>query len=672
MKQSVLETVDQLSGQSRVVIEAVTPEIDGGRFPIKRVVDEAVTVEADIFADGHDVLSAVVKWRSGQTSTWSETPMELLVNDRWRATFQLADVGSYQYTIEGWINHFRSWRRDLEKKSRAGQDLSSELIAGAELIQQTMERARGGDATGLKTAVQTLLGKTAVSLTAKVAVALSPGIAELMDRYADRRHATVYAKDLRVTVEPKLARFSSWYEMFPRSCGLAGQHGTFKDCETLLPRIAEMGFDVLYLPPIHPIGSSHRKGRNNVAGATADEPGSPWAIGSAEGGHKSVHPELGNIEDFRKLVERARSLGILVALDIAFQCSPDHPYVREHPEWFRKRPDGSIQYAENPPKKYQDIFPLNFECADWQALWAELKNVFEFWIDHGVRIFRVDNPHTKTFGFWEWCLNDLKRRCPELIFLSEAFTRPKVMYYLAKLGFTQSYNYFPWRNTKWEITQYFKELAESGVREYFRPNLWPNTPDILTQNLQFGGRPAFVSRLILAATLGASYGIYGPPYELCENVAVQPGSEEYLDSEKYQIRLWDRDRPGNLNDLIKKVNKIRRENPALQTDQFLRFHELDNDNLIAYSKETEGRENVIITIVNLDPHHVQRGWVRLDLERWGLDPRESYQLHDLLTEARYFWAGSRNYVELNPQFVPAHIFALRRHVRRENDFDYFI
>jgi len=618
--------------------------------------------------------------------------MQPVVNDRWRGSFSVEALGSYHYTIEAWVDHFRTWRHDLEKKFKAGQDLSVELLAGAELIGQAIPQAGHGRDADLQTAVRMLSGKSQIPISAKMSVALSPTIAELMERFAPRRQTTTYTPELRVTVDPPLARFGAWYEMFPRSCALEpGKHGTFKDCEALLPRIADMGFDILYLPPVHPIGQAHRKGKNNTPSilpspprpslspegerespAAADDPGSPWAIGSSEGGHKSIYRELGTLEDFRSLVESARKIGLETALDIAFQCSPDHPYVREHPEWFRKRPDGSIQYAENPPKKYQDIYPLNFETEDWAALWTELKSIFEFWIEHGVKIFRVDNPHTKSFLFWEWCISELKEKHPELIFLSEAFTRPKVMYRLAKLGFTQSYNYFPWRNAKWELTQYFTELAQSGVREYFRPNLWPNTPDILPQYLQFGGRPAFIVRLMLAATLGASYGIYGPAFELCEHVAREPGSEEYLNSEKYEIRHWNRDAPGNLNDLIKRVNRIRRDNPALQSDERLQFHETDNENLIAYSKQTAAANNIVLVVVNLDPHHVQRGWVRLDLESWGLKPTDTYQLHELLTEARYFWSGARNYVELNPQFVPAHIFAIRRHVRREHDFDYFM
>jgi starch synthase (maltosyl-transferring) len=448
-------------------------------------------------------------------------------------------------------------------------------------------------------------------------------------------------------------------------------HGTFRNVQDWLPYVASMGFDVLYLPPVHPIGWAFRKGRNNSLEPSPSDPGSPWAIGGPEGGHKAIHPALGTLDDFRELVERARTFGMEVALDVAFQCSPDHPYVREHPEWFRQRPDGTIQYAENPPKKYQDIYPFEFECAGWQGLWDELKSVVLYWCDQGVRIFRVDNPHTKPFRFWEWLIAEVKREHPETIFLAEAFTRPKVMYHLAKLGFTQSYTYFAWRNTKWELTQYFTELTQTDVREYFRPNLWPNTPDILTEALQMGQRSTFMTRLVLAATLGASYGIYGPAFELGEHEAIEFGREEYLDSEKYEIKRRDLGREDSLHDFIARVNRIRRENPALQTDATLRFVPVDNDQLIAYTKEAPGEDNLVLTIVNLDPHYTQAGWVELPLEALGLDPSQPFQVHDLLGAGRYLWNGPRNYVELSPHALPAHIMRFRRRVRTEEDFEYF-
>jgi starch synthase (maltosyl-transferring) len=433
-----------------------------------------------------------------------------------------------------------------------------------------------------------------------------------------------------------------------------------------------MGFDVLYLPPIHPIGRAFRKGRNNSTVAGPDDPGSPWAIGAAEGGHKAIHPELGTLEDFRHLVAAAAQHGIELALDIAFQCAPDHPYVAEHPEWFRRRPDGTIQYAENPPKKYQDIFPFDFETEHWRELWDELKSVVQFWVDQGVRIFRVDNPHTKPFPFWEWLIAEIKRDCPEAIFLAEAFTRPAALFGLAKRGFTQSYNYFPWRNTKWELTQYLTELTRTSVKEFFGLNLWPNTPDILPEYLQYGGRPAHMARFILAATLGPTYGVYGPVYELCENRPLAPGREEYIDSEKYEIKNWDIGRPDSLRGLIGRVNQIRRDNSAFRANHNLRFHDVDNDQIIAYSKSNGDRTNEVLVVVNLDPHYKQSGFITLPLEDLGLDLRQPYQAHDLLTDARYLWHGTRNYVELDPRTVPAHIFVIRRRVRTEHDFDYYL
>jgi starch synthase (maltosyl-transferring) len=658
-------------GRNRVIIEDVKPEIDSGRFPIKRTVSEKVIVEADVFTDGHDALSCVLLYRRDGESQWKEAPMDFLVNDRWRGEFAVAELGQYRYAVQAWVDHFTSWHQGLLKKFNAGQDVSMALLTGAELIEQASERAPGSDAKKLKEVAFALGSDQEISH--RVQIALDEELAELMARYPDRELATLYDKELAVVVDRPKARFSAWYEMFPRSCvPKTGGHGTFKDCEARLSYIAAMGFDVLYFPPIHPIGRTHRKGKNNVLGAGLDDPGSPWAIGSAEGGHKDVHPQLGTMEDFRQLVAKAEKHGMEIAIDLAFQCTPDHPYVKKHPEWFHWRPDRTIQYAENPPKKYEDIYPLNFETEQWQELWNELKDVVLFWIDQGVYIFRVDNPHTKPFHFWEWLIGEVKQDHPEVIFLAEAFTRPKVMYQLAKLGFTQSYTYFAWRNTKWELAEYFTELTQTEVREYFRPNLWPNTPDILTEYLQMGGRPAFMARLVLAATLGASYGIYGPAFELCENRPKEPGSEEYLDSEKYEIKNWDITSPGSLADFIGRVNRIRRENPALQGNWGLLFHPTDNDQLICYSKQTEDLSNIIVVVVNLDPHHKHSGWLELPLETLGIDPQQPFQVHDLLSDERYLWRGNRNYVELDSRVVPAHIFRLRRRIRTEHDFDYFM
>ncbi|TAH36940.1 MAG: alpha-1,4-glucan--maltose-1-phosphate maltosyltransferase [Planctomycetota bacterium] len=653
----------------RVVIERVAPVVDCGRFPVRRVTGESVVVEADVFADGHDELGCVLRYRPEDETAWRETRMQPLGNDRWRGEFVVDSLGRWHYRLEGWVDAFETWRRDLFKRRASGQDLAAELLVGAELAAAAAARARSADRERLRQYARFLRSDQAQE--ARAEQALDDDLDGLMRLYPDRRRAT-RSRELAVHVEVPRARYSTWYEMFPRSCAeTAGRHGTFRDVERLLTYVEELGFDVLYLPPIHPIGRTQRKGRNNAAQALAGEPGSPWAIGGPEGGHKALHPELGSLEDFRALVAAARARGIEVALDIAFQCAPDHPYVREHAEWFRRRPDGSVRHAENPPKKYEDIYPFDFDTEHAPALWEELKSVFEFWIGQGVRVFRVDNPHTKPFAFWEWCLDGLQRQHRDVIFLSEAFTRPRVMYRLAKLGFSQSYTYFAWRNGKSELEQYFTELTQTEVREFFRPNLWPNTPDILTEALQAGGRPAFLGRYVLAATLGASCGVYGPAFELMENKPRSPGSEEYLDSEKYEIRHWDRGRPDSLADFIALVNRIRRENPALHSDRSLRFHRADSDFITVYSKVTPDRANAILTAVNLDFHHTHASLVHLDLPALGLDGDERFQVHDLLSGARYVWQGARNYVELNPHECPAHVFRIRRQVRSERDFDYF-
>ena len=656
-------------GRSRVVIENLKPEVDCGRFAAKRTVGEPMTVEADIFADGHDALSARLIYRKAGVSHWTEILMQPLPNDRWRGTFEVTEIGDYFYTVQAWVDRYRSWRQALAKKVDAAQDVALDLTAGAMLVEAAAEQATGQDHKSLQ--------RFAASLRENESTAIPSGLddelATLMERYPDRSGTVTYEKELRLNVERAKARFSTWYELFPRSCAATpGQHGSFRDCQERLPYVAAMGFDVLYLPPIHPIGESYRKGKNNTLTASADDVGSPWAIGNKEGGHKAIHRQLGTLNDFKDLITAAKKFDIEIALDIAFQCTPDHPYVAEHPEWFRKRPDGSIQYAENPPKKYQDIYPLDFESERWEELWNELKSVILFWCEQGVRIFRVDNPHTKAFPFWEWVIGEVKKHHPDALFLAEAFTRPKVMYRLAKLGFSQSYTYFAWRNTKTELTQYFTELTQTEVGDFFRANLWPATPDILTEYLQFGGRPAFMARLVLAATLGASYGIYGPAFELCENTPREPGSEEYFNSEKYEIKHWDLEKPDSLRELIARVNRIRRDNPALQSDRSLRFYPVDNPEIVCFGKRTEDLSNVIVVAVNLDPHHSQSGWLELPSEELGLDPQQTFQMHDLLTNARYLWQGQRNYVRLDPDSVPAQIFHVRPRIRREQDFDYFM
>jgi starch synthase (maltosyl-transferring) len=659
-------------GRKRVVIDGVAPEIDCGAFPIKRVIGDRVSVEANIFTDGHDAISAELLYRHDSAPGWSSVTMEPRGNDRWQAHFLVEKLGGYHYTITAWIDRFQTWRRDFAKRLAASQQTAFDLTEGAGLIAEALEAAPPEIGLRLKGWLK-LLRSEASSFADKTNLALDEDLARVVTQYLERRFAVTYPRELAVTVDKTKARYSTWYEMFPRSSSLeAGKHGTFQTCVARLSDIAAMGFDVLYLPPIHPIGKTHRKGRNNALNTTPEDPGTPWAIGASAGGHKSVHPELGTLEDFRHLVAQAERAGLEIALDLAFQCSPDHPYLAEHPEWFRWRADGTVQFAENPPKRYEDICPFDFESEHWFDLWQELKSIVIFWISQGVRIFRVDNPHTKPFRFWEWLIGEIKRDYPEIIFLSEAFTRPSLMFHLAKLGFTQSYTYFAWRNTKWELTQYFTELAYKELREYFRPSLWPNTPDILTEYLQFGGRPAFIIRLVLAATLGASYGIYGPAFELMENRSREPGSEEYLNSEKYEVRHWDYDRPGTLRDFIARVNRIRQDNPALQSDANLRFHPVDNDQIICFSKHTDDLANVIVVVVNLDAHHTQSAWMELPLEALGLDGSQTYQMHDLLSDARYLWQGRRGYVQLDPRVVPASIFLLRRYRRSEQSFDYYL
>ncbi len=658
------------NGRNRVIIEKVYPEIDCGRYPIKRVVGENVVVEADIFGDGHDSVSAVLVYRKKGERTWTEAPMEFLVNDRWRGEFVIEELSDYVYCIEGWIDHFKTWLGDIKKKFDAKQDLAVDLLIGANEVERAMKIAKGGDRTKLKE-YHTIVSDTDDPESA-VALADEPEFVNLMYRYPDRSFSSKYRKELQVQVDRAKALFSTWYERFPRSCSPnPGKHGTFKDLEALLPEISKMGFDILYLPPIHPIGKIYRKGKNNSVVCEPGDPGSPWAIGSDEGGHKSIHPELGTMEDFLSLVEKTQEHGMETALDLAYQCTPDHPYVKEHPEWFKNRPDGTIQYAENPPKKYQDIYPFNFETEQWKELWEELKSIVEFWIEKGVKIFRVDNPHTKPFAFWEWMIDDLREKYPDAIFLSEAFTRPKVMYKLAKIGFNQSYTYFTWRNTKKEFTDYLTELTKSEVREYFRPNFWPNTPDILPQHLQFNGRQEFMKRLVLAATLSSNYGIYGPSFELCVQEAV-PGKEEYYNSEKYEIKQWNWSTPGNLKDFITRINKIRNENPALQFTNNLDFCHIENDLILSFVKTTNDISNIILVIVNMDPHHTQSGWVHIPLEKLKIDADQPYMVHDLIGDAKYIWKGAANYVELNPHVLPVHIFRVHGRLKKETDFDYFM
>jgi len=656
------DEINRLSdlARRRVAIERVRPQIDCGRFPVKRVVGDVVTVEADIISDGHDLLDAVLKhWDSRGVLT--ESPMALVNNDLWRATLLAGEMGIHRYAIEAWVDHFATWRAGFAKKVEAGLDDPETLIElkiGAAFVRRAAECADEAR-RGLLEHLAAIFDEPS-DLTAALRTALSDATGATMQAFADRRFSTT-SSVLEIRVDPERARSSAWYEMFPRSTStVPGRHGSFRDCIERLPYVAGMGFDVLYLPPIHPIGVTKRKGKNNNPVAEPDDVGSPWAIGSALGGHKDIDLQLGTIDDFKDLLEKCRELGMDLALDLAFQCSADHPYLTSHPEWFLMRPDGTIQYAENPPKKYQDIYPFNFETEHWRELWDELKDVVLYWIAQGIRIFRVDNPHTKPFAFWEWLIGQVKRDYPDVLFLSEAFTRPKIMYRLAKLGFTHSYTYFAWRNSKSELTEYLKELTTTEVREFFRPHFWPNTPDILTKELQTGGRPAFMSRFVLAATLSANYGIYGPAFELMENRALIPGKEEYLNAEKYEMRHWDIERPDSLREFIRRVNQARREHPALERDDTLHFHGTDSDQLLAYSKSTPDRSDIVLVLVNLDPVNTRIGWTDLSLAELGLAPWQIYRVRDLLSGNEYQWQGARNYVELDPRRIPAHIFHIRK------------
>ena len=670
------KTIHAFHGRRRAVIDRVRPEIDAGAFPIKRVVGETVHVEADIIADGHDHIRAVLRHRRAG-GKWTETELHNQGNDHWTASFTVKKLGYYEYTVHAWIDHVETWIAGLRKKHDAAVVDEVDLSIGARLIADTAERVRNAGASHAADArrltdIATGLEDATVSIDHRVGSVLDPAVISLLAAWPDRSLESAYVTTLRVQVDRRRAAFSAWYELFPRSTGEGTTHGTFRDVAARLPYIAQLGFDIVYMPPIHPIGTTKRKGRNNNVTAGPGDPGSPWAIGSSEGGHTAIHPQLGSLEEFHELVERVRSYEMEIALDIAFQCAPDHPWVKEHPDWFVSRPDGSIQFAENPPKKYEDIYPINFETEDWQALWQELKNVFLYWADQGVLVFRVDNPHTKAFPFWEWAIGEIRREHPEAIFLAEAFTRPKRMYRLAKAGFTQSYTYFTWRNGPAELREYLTELTTTEVAEFFRPNFWPNTPDILHEDLQTGGRAAFVARFVLAATLSGNYGIYGPAFELLERTPVRPGSEEYLHSEKYEIRSWDLGRADSIAPLIRQVNAIRRKNEALHDNRTLRFHACDNPAILCYSKRSDSGDNVVLVCVNMDYHATQAGMVEFSPAAVGLPAYPTAQptgqpqsvapfvVRDLLDQVTYTWRGYWNYVKLDPRTRPVHIFVLER------------
>jgi starch synthase (maltosyl-transferring) len=671
-------------GRKRIVIEEIQPAVDNGRHPAKRILGDNVEITAAIFGDGHDHVAARLLYRHASQRKWNSVPFTELTNDLWSATFTAGSpndttkLGLWHFTIEAWIDHFDTWVHDLDKRlaaqSDSVQDIPLALRIGANHFDAAASRAKGLDAKKLLAAATKLRTLADANLDLYTSP-ITPEFIALVAKYPDFSFATKHTPELPLWIDRERARFSSWYELFPRSAGAAaangdqaGKHGTLRDVAARVPEIAAMGFDVLYLPPIHPIGTAFRKGRNNTTTPKPDDVGSPWAIGSAEGGHTAILPALGTFEDFDALVQTTRDHSIDIALDIAFQCSPDHPWVKEHPTWFSHRPDGTIQYAENPPKKYQDIYPLNFESTDWRGLWDALHGVFKFWVDRGVRIFRVDNPHTKALPFWQWCIAEVQRTAPDALFLAEAFTRPHVMYSLAKAGFTQSYTYFAWRTTKAELQEYFTEIANPPISDFFRPNVWPNTPDILHAQFQVEPlserRAIFQQRIILATTLSANYGIYGPAYELLEGRPAKPSpgktsSEEYLDSEKYQLRTWDRTDPNSIAPLIKQLNHIRRNNPALQRNENLHFHTVPNDSLLVYSKSTADGTNTILTVVNLDPLNTQSAMIDLALDKLNLPAHATFTVEDLLTGNHYIWHGPSNYVSLTPA-TTAHIFRIIR------------
>jgi starch synthase (maltosyl-transferring) len=642
------------NGKTRVIISNVMPVVEAGAYTAKAVSGDSITFSADIFGDGHDAIAASLFIRKSDAERVLELPMTFVINDYWTANYTFEDTGKYTFWIEAWEDHYTNWKKGLKKKFDAGQDIAVELQIGNNLLKEAADflpEYRSEILSWTEQINMATAGEEAVNL------ALNEQLAKLI--YPFRKPDIITASTaLRLEIERKRAAYSTWYELFPRSAAKEpGKHGTFKDVMALLPRVSEMGFDVLYFPPIHPIGELNRKGKNNSLNATKDDPGSPWAIGNRRGGHKAIHPQLGTLNDFKKLVVAAKNLGVEIAMDIAFQCAPDHPYVKEHPQWFIWRPDGTVQYAENPPKKYEDILPFNFETDDWENLWTELKSVIEYWVDAGVTIFRIDNPHTKAFRFWEWTISEIRNKNPDVLFLAEAFTRPRVMERLAKAGFNQSYTYFTWRNTKKEIEEYLTELTKTEMRYYFRPNFWPNTPDILPPALISGGENAHISRLLLAGTLSSSYGVYGPVYEFGINLP-HGAKEEYVDNEKYEIHHWDWDKHTRIKEIMIRLNKIRKENPALHSTWNIEFAETSNDQIICYTKVDTATNNRLIVVVNLDFWNTHSASVRIPLEDIGLAADSSYKVHDLLSGDTYDWRGDWQYVELNPYLMPAHIFRI--------------
>lgn len=651
----------------RVIIENVMPQVNHGDFPAKGVIDEECFVEADIFTDGHLSVASQLYYKHEEEAKWRQTSLKPLSNDRWQASFFPRKLGTYQFFIEAWVDEFGSWLKDFKKKREAGLDLKEEFRIGANILLRLSEKSSKKDF--FQKIAKALEGKKKEE--EKIALVFSEDLQRNLDLLPQDKSLITKSGVLKVEAARKKALFSTWYELFPRSCtNDSKKHGTFSNVLKEIPRLAKMGFDVLYFPPIHPIGKTKRKGKNNSLEAEAHDPGSPWAIGAKEGGHKAIHKDLGTLQDFKKLLKEAKKHGIEIALDLAFQCSLDHPYIKEHPEWFEWRPDGTIQYAENPPKKYEDIVPFHFTLENKEELFQELLSIVLFWVSQGIKIFRVDNPHTKPFALWEWLIREVKAESNDVLFLSEAFTRPKVRERLAKIGFDQSYTYFTWRTTKFELTEYLKQLTGPLMRHYFRPNFWVNTPDILPEHLQVGIKASFQSRLLLAATLSSNYGMYGPAFELMLSDAIE-GKEEYRDSEKYEIKNWSAIGRNRLDDFISLVNQIRKDNPALQDTYNLEFFFIPNDFLLAFGKYDRERKNYLIVVINLDYENVQSGMLEIPLDRLGIVEDRPFMVHDLLTNHRYIWQGRRQYIELRPYEVPGHIFKVLPAMHREENFDYY-
>jgi len=644
-----------MQNQTRIIIENVLPQLNGGSFAIKRIVGQKVFVTAEVFSDGHDVVECCVKFKHESEKDWQEVRMTPTHNDEWFAEFQVDKQGKYTYFVEGWVDYALNWQHGTERKINDNQYVKSELLEGAEYIRAILNLVDASDNEYLNQLIYFFT--TESEYDNAVRETKSERLHHIFKKYPIR-FLENKSIDLEIYVDRKKALFSTWYEFFPRSASSEdGKHGTFKDCERLLARVAEMGFDTLYFPPIHPIGEVNRKGKNNSTNAEYGDVGSPWGIGSQYGGHKSTHPELGTIEDFKELVQKAKELGIEVAMDYALQAAPDHPYVKDFPQWFKWRPDGTVQYAENPPKKYQDIQPIYFESSDWKNLWKELLNVALFWIEEcGIQIFRVDNPHTKPFYFWGWLIAEVKKKHPDVLFLAEAFTRPKIMNELAKQGFSQSYTYFTWRNTKQELTEYVEELTKSEQKEFYRPNFWPNTPDINPFALQNGNESVHLQKYFLAATLSSNVGIYGPVFEYMISTPMAPGKEEYLDSEKYQCYKWDWSIQNKLTTLITKINAIRKEQISLQQTNNIVFCETNNEQMIAYYKFDDNKQDETLMVVSLDNHHTGRAMVKLPVEKLGT---QNVQITDLITGNTYSWDNEWNYVELPPE-LPFHLFKIQK------------